>query len=59
MLSTLSPALKERYTSFGYELVGGTPEQFAEHVRKDTAKSADVVKRSDAETESSGKERRG
>ena len=51
ILSTLSPALKERYTSFGYELVGGTPEQFAEHVRKDTAKWADMVKRSGAKIE--------
>jgi tripartite-type tricarboxylate transporter receptor subunit TctC len=47
-LSTLSPPLKERYTSSGYELDGGTPEQFAEHVRKETAKWADVMKRSDA-----------
>src|SRR6185503_10512883 len=29
----------------GYELVGGTPAQFAAHVRKESAKWADVIKR--------------
>jgi tripartite-type tricarboxylate transporter receptor subunit TctC len=37
--------------TLGYELVGGTPEQFAEHVRTETAKWADVVKRSDTKIE--------
>jgi tripartite-type tricarboxylate transporter receptor subunit TctC len=39
------PDLREKYAALGYELVGGTPEQFTEHVRKETAKWADVVKR--------------
>jgi tripartite-type tricarboxylate transporter receptor subunit TctC len=49
--SLSSPALKDRYTSFGYQLVGGTPKQFAEHARKETAKRADVVKRSGSKIE--------
>ncbi len=37
--------VREKVAAFGAELVGGTPEQFAEHIRKETAKWADVVKR--------------
>jgi len=44
-------ALKERYTSFGCELVSGTQEQSAEQVRMETAKRADVVKRSGVKIE--------
>ena len=39
------PHIRERIASFGSELVGGTPGELAEHVRKETAKWADVVKR--------------
>jgi tripartite-type tricarboxylate transporter receptor subunit TctC len=42
------PALKEKYAAIGYELVGGTPEQFDAFVKKEIAKWADVVKRSGA-----------
>src|SRR5207344_1847308 len=40
-----SPIFKEKMRSIGYELVGGTPEQFTAHVRKENAKWAEVVKR--------------
>jgi tripartite-type tricarboxylate transporter receptor subunit TctC len=43
-----SPALRERYAQIDAEPVGGTPEQFAEYVRKETVKWADVVKKSGA-----------
>ena len=43
-----SPALKEKYAAIGYELVGGTPEQFDAFVKKEIAKWADVIKRSGA-----------
>ena len=43
-----SPTLKEKFTVIGYELVGGTPEQFDTFVRKEIVKWADVVKRSGA-----------
>jgi tripartite-type tricarboxylate transporter receptor subunit TctC len=39
---------KERLGGSGYELVGGTPEQFTELVRKEIAKWAEVVKRTGA-----------
>ena len=42
------PALRERYASIEAEPVGGTPEQFAAFVKKETAKWADVVKKSGA-----------
>ena len=43
-----SPALKERYAQIEAEPVGGTPEQFAAYVKKETAKWAEVVKKSGA-----------
>jgi tripartite-type tricarboxylate transporter receptor subunit TctC len=43
-----SPALKERYAAIEAEPAGGTPEEFAELVRKDTVKWADVIKKSGA-----------
>jgi tripartite-type tricarboxylate transporter receptor subunit TctC len=46
-----SPALKEKYAAIGYELVGGTPEQFDAFVKKEIAKWADVVKRSGAKAD--------
>jgi tripartite-type tricarboxylate transporter receptor subunit TctC len=35
--------VKERFTSVGYEVVGSTPEQFAERVRRDTEKYRKVI----------------
>jgi len=39
------PQVGERLTALGSEVAGGTPEQFAELIRKETIKWADVVKR--------------
>jgi hypothetical protein len=35
--------VKERFTAVGYEVVGSTPEQFAERVRRDTEKYRKVI----------------
>jgi tripartite-type tricarboxylate transporter receptor subunit TctC len=43
-----SLTVKEQLAGNGYELVGGTPEQFAELVKKETVKWADIIKRSGA-----------
>ena len=43
-----SPALKERYAAIDAEPVGGTAEEFAAFVKKETVKWADVVKKSGA-----------
>jgi tripartite-type tricarboxylate transporter receptor subunit TctC len=40
-----SPAIREKWLALGIEPVGGTPERFAEHVKKETAKWTDVIKR--------------
>jgi tripartite-type tricarboxylate transporter receptor subunit TctC len=39
------PSVTEKLTSLGSEVAGGTPEQFADLIRKETVKWADVVKR--------------
>jgi tripartite-type tricarboxylate transporter receptor subunit TctC len=43
-----SLTVKEQLAGNGYELVGGTPEQFEELVKKETVKWADIIKRSGA-----------
>ena len=43
-----SDAAKEKLGSIGYDLVGGSSEQFTRLVRKEIAKWADVVKRTGA-----------
>jgi len=43
-----SQTLRERYAQIDAEPVGGTPEQFAAYVKKETIKWADVVKKSGA-----------
>ncbi len=40
-----STAVREKLVALGYEIVGGTPAQFAAHIRKETVKWAEVVKR--------------
>lgn len=40
-----SHAVKERFSSMNYEAVGGPPELFAEHLRKEMAKWSEVAKR--------------
>jgi len=44
----VSTAAKERLGASGYELVGGSAEQFAALVRKETAKWGEVVRRTGA-----------
>ena len=43
-----TPVLKEKFTAIGYEIVGGTPEQLTQFVRREIAKFADIAKRSGA-----------
>jgi tripartite-type tricarboxylate transporter receptor subunit TctC len=43
-----SPAFKERFAAIGDEPAGGTPEEFAETIAKDSAKWKEVVQRSGA-----------
>jgi tripartite-type tricarboxylate transporter receptor subunit TctC len=43
-----SPMFVERFAQIGDEPAGGTPEEFAALIRKDSAKWAEVVKRSGA-----------
>ena len=46
-----SPTFKARYAKIGDEPGGGTPEEFAALIKSDSAKWADVVKRSGAKIE--------
>ncbi|HKA43560.1 MAG TPA: tripartite tricarboxylate transporter substrate binding protein [Burkholderiales bacterium] len=46
-----SPAIKDSVGAMGYELVGGTAEQFTAFVRKETAKWAEVIKRTGAKVD--------
>ena len=46
------PAVRERLIAMGLEPTGGTPEQFDQHTRRESAKWADVVKRSGIKLES-------
>jgi tripartite-type tricarboxylate transporter receptor subunit TctC len=39
-----SPTIVEKFAAMGSTPIGGTPEQFAEHVRKETAKWGKVIK---------------
>lgn len=43
-----TPALAGKLPELGLIVAGGTPEQFAAHIKKETARWADVVKRSGA-----------
>lgn len=43
-LAFRSPAVTERVAASGGIILGGTPEQFVEHLRRDTAKWAKVIK---------------
>jgi len=40
-----SPVLLEKYKTMGIDPAGGTPEQFAAHIKKEIAKWAEVVKK--------------
>jgi tripartite-type tricarboxylate transporter receptor subunit TctC len=47
----VSPAVRERFAAVGAEPAPGTPEQFANLIRKEHAKWSDVVKRSGAKVD--------
>jgi len=47
----LVPAVAEKLPDLGLIVAGGTPEQFAAHIRKETARWADVVKRAGAKVD--------
>jgi tripartite-type tricarboxylate transporter receptor subunit TctC len=40
-----APAVSEKLPELGLQVVGSTPEQFGEHIRREAARWADVVKR--------------
>ena len=40
-----APAVAEKLPELGLIVAGGTPQQFAEHIKRETARWADVVKR--------------
>ena len=40
-----SPTIMEKFPAAGLTIVGGTPEQYADHLRRETAKWADVIRR--------------
>ena len=46
-----APAVADKLPDLGLVVVGGTPEQFGEHIRKEAARWADVVKRSGAKVD--------
>ena len=46
-----SPAIRERWLALGIEPVGGTPERFTAHVKAETAKWTDVIKRAGIKAE--------
>jgi tripartite-type tricarboxylate transporter receptor subunit TctC len=45
------PAVRDRWRALGIEPVGGTPEQYAEHVRKEIVKWTDVIVRAGIKAE--------
>ena len=49
--ATATQSLKEKFAMIGSESAGGTPEQFGALIRKESAKWAEVVKRSGAKVD--------
>ena len=47
----VSDAFKEKFAKIGDEPAGGTPEEFAETIKTDSAKWADVIKRAGVKLE--------
>ena len=41
---SLAPVVQERFTTFGGDPIGGTPEQFAADIKSDIARWAKIVK---------------
>ena len=46
-----APAVSEKLPELGLVVVGGTPEQFGAHIKKEAARWADVVKRAGAKVD--------
>ena len=46
-----APAVRDKLPELGLVVVGGAPEQFAAHIKKEAARWADVVKRSGAKVD--------
>jgi tripartite-type tricarboxylate transporter receptor subunit TctC len=46
-----TPAVRDKLPEMGLEIVGGTPEQYAAHIKSEAVKWADVVKRSGAKVD--------
>jgi len=46
-----SPTVKEKLAEQGCHVIGGTTEQYAEHIRREVARWADVVKKSGAKVD--------
>ena len=46
-----TPVVREKFPEFGLDIVGGTPEQYAAHIKKESARWAGVVKRSGAKVD--------
>ena len=46
-----TPTVREKFPEMGLEIVGGTPEQYAAHIKSESAKWADVVKRAGAKVD--------
>jgi tripartite-type tricarboxylate transporter receptor subunit TctC len=43
-----APLFRDRFASIGDEAAGGTPEDFADTIRRDSARWSEVVRRSGA-----------
>ena len=46
-----APVVREKLPEYGLDIVGGTPEQFAAHIKRESVRWADVVKRSGAKVD--------
>jgi tripartite-type tricarboxylate transporter receptor subunit TctC len=46
-----SPTVQEKLPELGLVILGSTPQEFAAHIKSETAKWADVVKRSGAKVD--------
>ena len=46
-----TPSVKDKLSESGLDIVSGTPEQYAAHIKKESARWADVVKRSGAKVD--------
>ena len=46
-----TPAVRDKLPEMGLEIVGGTPEQYAAHIKSEAVNWADVVKRSGAKVD--------